>query len=176
MTERMNRLLEDLAAAKTRHDFLMLDEELARAFGPPCSVEKLHRLERRLGDPLPPSYLDFLRLHDGWTGFDGEGALLSVADQEAPWVRERIDDWNAIFLDEGDPSPFLEGAIPIMMGPDMSNFAVLHPKTRRSDGEMEIVTYDNCIEEERFPDFYAYLEDDLESELRMIADQIEGEK
>ncbi|WP_341502512.1 SMI1/KNR4 family protein [Gallaecimonas sp. GXIMD4217] len=42
-------------------------------FRAPATQEQIDRKARELGRPLPPSYVDFLKVSNGWHAFDGSG-------------------------------------------------------------------------------------------------------
>src|SRR5689334_8426983 len=45
---------------------------------PPATEESLDRAEKRIGQPLPPSYREFLLRHDGWPRFLYGATLLGT--------------------------------------------------------------------------------------------------
>jgi hypothetical protein len=45
---------------------------------PPATAEAISHAERRIGRPLPPSYREFLAVHDGWPQFFQGAALLGA--------------------------------------------------------------------------------------------------
>lgn len=157
----LQELINELADAQREYDQLAFDEEFPHDLGEPCSLPQIARLEAILGAPLPPSYRAFLELHNGWERFDGEARLLAVEDQESEWVKNWVAGRDAFFYESDDQNPFKQGAIPIMVGVDQTNFLVLDPRTVRPDGEMDFVAYDIASEEERFSSFVSFLQDEL---------------
>jgi len=129
--------------------------------GAPATAEQLATLEEMLGRTLPPSYRAFLELHNGWAGFDGDGKILAVEDQGTDWVKEVIGNMDMVFAEDHRKSPFQRGALPLMLGESIRNYAVLDLGNPRASGELDIVTYDLQEEERRFEDFVAFLEHDL---------------
>lgn len=59
--------------------------------GPPASEQDLARIEREFRVRLPHDYRDFLRRHNGWSGFDGELDLLSTQQMRDERIRNQID-------------------------------------------------------------------------------------
>lgn len=45
---------------------------------PPATAEAIAHAEQRIGRPLPPSYRDFLAMHDGWPQFFQGASLLGA--------------------------------------------------------------------------------------------------
>jgi hypothetical protein len=66
-----------------------------------------------------------------------------------------------VFAEDHRKSPFQRGALPLMLGESIRNYAVLDLGNPRASGELDIVTYDLQEEERRFEDFVAFLEHDL---------------
>jgi SMI1 / KNR4 family (SUKH-1) len=174
-SEKMKGLVEKLAEALRELDVLLFDEEYPHVLGAPCSSDQIASLERKLGSPLPPSYLAFMRLHNGWSDFDGEAQLLGSEDQTKEWVAKKIKSIGSLFYeDKSAVNPFSHGSIPVLLGKDENNYVVLDPTTARSDGEMDFVQYEFTEEERRFPDFGSFLEHELELHLEMIEEEKEG--
>lgn len=165
----LEKLIEEIARAQVQYEDLAFDEVGSHALGPPASEEAVRSLERRLGAGLPQDYRAFLRLHDGWDHFHGDGKLLAVADQDAGWVRKKLKFWTDIW-DSEDPNPFARGAIPIMLGDSLHHFIVLDP-TRPAPGEAAaIVEFDSMREHKVHAGFVAYLRSEL-SVLRSLIDR-----
>lgn len=153
-------IVDRLLAAEQELERLQRDEDLDDKRGAPSTVASLAWLQKRFGHPLPPSYRAFLEQHDGWADLSGEAKLLSVADQDASWVRDRVEEFEEMFA-EFNPgtSPFAAGCLPIFLGPYESNYAVIDPKSPTRDGEYAVVTYDTTEEEELFESFGDFLRD-----------------
>ena len=152
-------LVDELAAALRRYDILRFDEVQQRELGPPATAEELAKLSQVVGFEMPPSWRGFLSLHNGWSNFRGTAKILSTADFAAPWVRQRISEWEDLL--EGRPNPFGDGRQPILLGTSESSVLVVDPGTVRTDGEMSFIMYDYLQEEHRFPDFMSFLQHHL---------------
>ena len=156
---RIEKLVNDLAAAKNEHHLLTTGESSPQQLGPPATPTQIAKLERRLG-VLPPSYRAFLELHDGWARFDGEARILSSEDYDDDWVSERIADLGAAAEDAGAANPFKTGP-PIVLGASEQNFVILELANGLPGTERELVSYDLQEELCRFPDFAAFLAHEL---------------
>ena len=173
--DQMQKLVDDLAVAIRELDSLLFDEEYPHKPGKPCTPEQITGLERLLGKSLPPSYLAFLKIHNGWRNFSGGTNLLAVEDQGSSWVEKRKDELDELFYEDDDnENPFNSGAIPILLGEDVSNYLVLDPDSVGQDGEMDFVAYDFTEKEERFTDFTSFLRYQLDLYLEMIEDERSG--
>ncbi len=169
----LRALVAELLEAKREYSRLRFDVESETALGPPASVEQIRKLERFVGQPLPPSYRAFLELHNGWADFDGSAKLLAVEDHECEWVRRRIKDWGET-VDDDSQNPFLTGVIPILLGEVESNFLALDPSTSKATGEMDFISYDYLCEEDRFEDFTTFLKANLKVLQGLIDDETTG--
>ena len=174
LTTRLARLIEESIAAKNEYSKLASDRIPDMRLGPPCTEQQLDELAARLGKPLPPSYLSFLSLHDGWFHFDGDTHLLSVADHREAWVKEKVEELSGLMKEYGEDDPFARGALPIVLGPDEGTFVVLDPRKVRKNGEMDVVMYDLTEEQDRLKDFVAFLQDDLEVTQVLIDEEKNG--
>jgi len=172
MKDRKNleELIRSLGEAKREYHRLAFDEEHIPELGPPASPAQIAKLERLIGKPLPPSYRNFLELHNGWKDFSGGASLLAVEDHESEWVKEKIRYWSDLFEDDSK-NPFAKGAIPILFGEDENHFVVLDAETVQEDGEMEFVDYDYTEEHQRFNDFTSFLKYDLKIAKQLIDNQ-----
>jgi hypothetical protein len=165
-------LIAEMIAAYRELDLLLFDEEVPHILGPPASEAQIANLQALLGAPLPPSYLAFLTLHNGWDKFVGGAKILAIEDQHSAWVKKRIDDLDTFFYEDQDvENPFGVGAIPIMLGRDEEGYLVLDPRQVRDDGEMDFVQFDLIDEEQRFDTFTAYLSHRLDVLREMIDEE-----
>jgi hypothetical protein len=169
----LESLIRELHDAKREYDRLAFDEERPRTLGPPVGAIQIATLELRLGCAIPPSYLAFLELHDGWDEFSGGSKLLAVADHGCDWVKQRIAYWDALFEDDS-VNPFKRGCLPVLFGEDENHFVVIDPRTVRSDGEMDFIDYDYTVEFARYPTFTHFLAHDLDVTRTLIARQVDG--
>lgn len=170
---RLNDVIQELFSAFQELDHLMFDEEIDHELGTPCTEAQLVELEKWLGFVLPPSYREFLSLHNGWNNFDGNAKLLAIEDFRSSWVSEKIHNLEILFYEDGE-NPFDKGMIPILLGEDNDNFLLLDPTTEKSNGEMEFVAFDFTEEESRFQNFLSFLEAHLKSVKIIIDDEING--
>ncbi len=171
---KIKTLIHELIKAKREYCRLVSDREPQFELGEPCTPKQLAMLENIIKKPLPPSYRAFLELHNGWDGFDGLTKLLSVEDQKEDWVISRVKTLSSLFGAYADEDPFKEGAIPVLIGRDEPVFTVLDPRKVRKNGEMKFVTYELTQEQDDFPDFIAFLEDDLAVTQELIKEEREG--
>lgn len=148
-------LIDELAAALRLYDILRFDEVQQRELGPPATEDELAQLSHVVGFALPPSWRAFLSLHNGWRDFRGAAKILSTADCTAPWVKQRVRDWEDLL--DGQVNPFGDGRQPVLLGMEESSFLVVDPTTAQSDGEMSFIMYDYLQEEHRFSDLTSYL-------------------
>lgn len=170
---KLSDVIQNLTVSFRELDLLMFDEDIKHELGMPSTMAQIAELERRLGFSLPPSYREFLSLHNGWNGFDGGAKLLAIEDFGSAWVTEKIHDLEVLFYEDGD-NPFDKGMIPILLGEDNNNFLLLDPNALKSSGEMDFVAFDFTEEESRFPDFTSFLEAYLQSVKSIIDDEING--
>jgi hypothetical protein len=171
----LKELIIELVAAQRELDRLMFDEDEPPSLGKPATSQQIATLEGVLGKPLPPSYRAFLELHNGWEDFDGEAKLLAVEDHGSKWVKKRVRELGDLFAETEDDNPFELGAIPLMLGKDTQNYLVLDPRKVRGNGEMDFVTYDLTVQEDRFKDFTAFLADALKVLKGAIKSEKEGD-
>jgi hypothetical protein len=170
----LKKLIHQLAEAQREYDRLVSDEEEEHELGSSASPKQIARLESILGKPLPPSYRAFLELHNGWGDFNGGAKLLAIEDQGSAWVKKRVKDLGDLLFEDDRRNPFMNGAIPILLGKDENNYLVLDPSKVRKDGEMDFVMYDYGEEERRFKDFTSFLRHYLKLTQALIKDEKEG--
>jgi hypothetical protein len=170
----LRQLIHDLAEAKREYDRLLFDEEADHSPGAPASSLQIAEIERILGKPLPPSYRVFLELHNGWSDFAGGAKLLAVEDHGSDWVKKRLKELGDLLFEDYDKNPFLNGAIPVLLGKDENSYLVLDPGKVQKNGEMDFVLYDYGTEERRFESFTAFLQNDLLLMQRLIENEKHG--
>jgi hypothetical protein len=169
-------LSEELLAAQREYWRLMYDEEADIVLGPPTAPNQIAKVEKMLGKPLPPSYRAFLELHNGWSGFDGDGKILAVEDYGSAWVQGKLNRIEVLFGENKQKSPFKKGALPIMLGDDITNFLVVDPNKVRADGEMDFVTFDYSEKEDTFKSFADFLRDRLKTQNALVKEEKKGTK
>lgn len=171
----MENLIQELLNAFNELDKLMFDEYVDHRLGSPCSIAQIADFEKSIGFLLPPSYHEFLILHNGWDKFDGGAKLLAIEDFQSDWVLKRKNEIETYIFEEEDQTPFDQNMVPILLGEE-NNFLLLDPNTVKKNGEMDFIAYDFSEEEARFPDFYSFLKSHLESMTRLIDEERNGKK
>ena len=155
---RVAQAVQRIFEAKSKYTRLEYDEEDGQVLNPPASTGDLAWLEARLGSVLPPTYREFLSLHDGWLGFSGEAMLLPAREHEAPWVQKKRAELEAHLAEFFSPA-ILASAFIVMLGREEKNFVFLDTKSRLPTGELEVVNFDMVDGEYgRYASFVAYLE------------------
>lgn len=138
------------------HRFLHKDEK-THYLGDPCSEDIIAQFENETGIKLPPSYREFLLLHNGWKNFSGEDTILSLELMKDERVIDHINHLRNLQLEliqEKAANGFVIGC-----GENTSYTLYLDLETKREDGEMNIVEHDLSGEIKRHPDFTSLLED-----------------
>jgi len=159
MASRVKAAVERLRAANNEYNLLVFDEPHPQVLGPPSTPAQLAAVEKALGIPLPPSYREFLKLHDGWKDFSGGAMILSSDAFKQPWVGKRLGQLRDHFREFFDEKTF-DSAVIVMMGLDDQDLAYFDTTKKRPDGELEVVDFSTVDGEvDRFADFAAYLED-----------------
>src|SRR5947209_6683194 len=105
MNNRQQKQLESAIAAHSAaiEDYVkLIGIKSGQSLGPPATAEQLSELEKMLGIAPPPSYRNFMLLHDGWKNFFAELSLLSVRELHDPKVIESIAKWRELTRD-GNP-------------------------------------------------------------------------
>ncbi|MCK6532834.1 MAG: SMI1/KNR4 family protein [Polyangiaceae bacterium] len=134
--------------------------------------------EKRLGRPLPPSYREFLMLHDGWPRFYDGATLLGTAAigqaAHAAAARATFEAAETPVPDYGPPSR-TQPRVLIPFGIDLAatTLFVFNPAHVDSRGEMEVIAWINEIGLRRasFPDFLDTVCELCQSELDSTREQ-----
>jgi hypothetical protein len=164
--DRLSRAIAEAFAAKRDYYRVFFNMDVDQALGVPAREQDLRRLESRLKWRLPPSYREFLLRHDGWRNFRGDAHLLSVAQRDEPGMQAHLAEFQSL---AGD---IAAGVIVIMAGEASGTLAYLDPKTRRPDGEMDVVVFAYADAElARHPDFVTFLEQWTATLRRLIAQE-----
>lgn len=153
----MLALVQNISAALREYDRLVFDELLPHPLGPPASRQDIARMIRSASVPLPPDYISFLELHDGWKNFSGESHILSARDHLEPWTREVASYWTDLW-DVPHPNPFAQGAFPILLGKKENMFVVAEKNSSSDQISSRLVMYDYAYEIRRFDSFASLLE------------------
>jgi SMI1 / KNR4 family (SUKH-1) len=158
-----------------QHDLLLKIRELHtqitwlqpfRDFGlipnPAASEVAIARAEERMGRPLPPSYRDFLRLHDGWSRFFDGASLLGSANlghrQYEDLARAAFEAAETPVPDLGPPTrPRARALIPFGADLEGTTLFAFNPAVVSADGEYEVIAWVNELGV-RQPSFRAFLD------------------
>ena len=139
---------------------------------PGASPGAIKAVEERIGHRLPPSYREFLALHDGWPRFFEGATLLGTANLG----KRMYDDMaRAAFEAAETPVPYLappsrvQRAPIVPFGIDLQGTTLFafNPTVTRADGECEVVAWVNEIGVRRdtFAGFLEFVIEMCESEL-----------
>jgi hypothetical protein len=139
---------------------------------PGASARAIAAVEERISHRLPPSYREFLALHDGWPRFFEGATLLGTANLGK---RMYEDIARAAFEAAETPVPHLappsrkERPPIVPFGIDLQGTTLFafNPSVTRADGECEVVAWVNEIGVRRdsFADFLEFVLDMCEAEL-----------
>jgi SMI1/KNR4 family protein SUKH-1 len=139
---------------------------------PGASPLAIAAVEERIAHRLPPSYREFLAVHDGWPRFFEGATLLGSANLG----KRMYDDMaRAAFEAAETPVPHLappsraQRAPIVPFGIDLQGTTLFafNPSVTRADGECEVVAWVNEIGVRRdsFTDFLGFVVEMCESEL-----------
>lgn len=139
---------------------------------PGASALAIAAVEQRIGHALPPSYREFLALHDGWPRFFEGATLLGSANLGKRMYEDMA---RAVFEAAETPVPHLgppsrDARPPVVpFGIDLQGTTLFafNPAASRADGEYEVVAWVNEIgvRRESFTDFLEFVLEMCESEL-----------
>jgi hypothetical protein len=166
--KQMQELIKSLYTANDDYWQLMYDEKSYQILEDPASEEDLRQYEQEINVMLPPSYKEFLLLHDGWKNFTGEACILGTKDRgENKGLADTINEFNASAIQEGDLCA--GNGFVIMAGEGVNHFVYLNFEKQNLDGEFEVVEIAYPEGElNRFPDFTSFLQHKLEVMLELI--------
>jgi len=146
--------------------------DIALVPNPGASKRAVAAVEERIGHPLPPSYREFLALHDGWPRFFEGATLLGTANLGKRMYEDLA---RAAFEAAETPVPHLapparQERKPIVpFGIDLQGTTIFafNPSVTREDGECEVVAWVNEIgvRRESFSHFLEFVVEMCESEL-----------
>lgn len=132
--------LERLIALEERDDLdasATVPTESAHFARHPASDAAIDALEQKLNVQLPEDYRAFLRIRDGWDGFDYGYRLLSTSEMLSPdvqaVVREIRDVWRS--------DPRVQHGVIVYLG-DGRRFGFFDYQAKRSDAPPRLVFYD----------------------------------
>ncbi|MBK7585399.1 MAG: SMI1/KNR4 family protein [Myxococcales bacterium] len=117
---------------------------------PGASGADIAAAEQRLGRSLPPSYREFLMLHDGWSRFYDGATLLGTASiaerSHAEAARATFEAAETPVPDYGPPSRTRPKVlIPFGIDLQATTLFVFNPANTDSRGEMEVIAWINEI-------------------------------
>lgn len=168
--------LHELIAAIRRRRISLgaCETRAARVNSPPhpAAPADIAAAERRLGFALPASYLEFLRLHDGWPEFAFGANLFGTAQLgKASYVsiaRMVVEDF-ADELEHGPPSVVARASSFVPFGFDEHADIVFgwDGAKRNSGDELRVVLWMNGLGEtlNNFEEFLAYTVEMLDAEI-----------
>jgi len=139
---------------------------------PGASPSAIAAVEQRILHPLPPSYREFLALHDGWPRFFEGATLLGTANLGKRMYEDMA---RSVFEAAETPVPHLAPPsraqrppiVPFGIDLQGTTLFAFNPSVTRSDGECEVVAWVNEIGVRRdtFSDFLEFVVEMCESEL-----------
>jgi hypothetical protein len=139
---------------------------------PGASARAIAAVEERIGHCLPPSYREFLALHDGWPRFFEGATLLGTANLGKRMYEDMA---RAAFEAAETPVPHLAPpsrasrppVVPFGIDLQGTTLFAFNPSATRTDGECEVVAWVNEIGVRRdtFSGFLEFVVDMCESEL-----------
>ncbi|MEO7033725.1 MAG: SMI1/KNR4 family protein [Polyangiaceae bacterium] len=139
---------------------------------PGASAVAIAAVEKRISHALPPSYREFLALHDGWPRFFEGATLLGTANLGKRMYEDMA---RAAFEAAETPVPWLappskSARTPVVpFGIDLQGTTLFafNPSVIRADGECEVVAWVNEIGVRRdsFSNFLEFVIEMCESEL-----------
>jgi hypothetical protein len=175
-TSEIAGIVEELYTTDQNYYRLRYDEDSPQSLGPPCSPDQIAKLEQVFGGALPPSYRAFMELHNGWANFSGAARILTVEDYGSKWVNARLQEFNGLFEEfvPNSPSPIDRHCIPIYLGETEQDFSLIDPSTRRSDGEMQVISFDLTEEVGRDDTFASFLFHRLAIAKRLLERETSG--
>jgi SMI1/KNR4 family protein SUKH-1 len=145
----------------------------------PSAADAVARFLAGEGRDFPPSYKLFLAMHNGWSGYVRDFTLVGVDSQHTVDARRDIEQTLDIINDtwsgersrqiaesiagrggqRQEPGPWVGRMIPF--GTDFNGALLLFdPRTRREDGEMDVLVYDTSGASKWYDGFAAMLEAD----------------
>jgi hypothetical protein len=163
MTDKKNinlkSIIKKLFNANTEYHRHIHKDEKAHYLGDPCEEELIAQFENEFGGNFPPSYREFLLLHNGWKHFSGEDTILSLELMKDERVIDHLNHLRNLQIEltqEKAANGFVIGC-----GENTSYTLYLDLETKREDGEMDIVEHDLTGEIKRYSDFSSLIEDKL---------------
>ncbi len=168
-------LLIKIRETHTEISWLQPYRDLGLIPNPAASEVAITKAEKRIKRRLPPSYREFLALHDGWPRFFDGASLLGTANIG---LRRYEDLARAVFEAAETPVPDLgpprrpraRSLIPFGADLEGTTLFAFNPAETQPNGEYEVIAWVNEIGI-RQPSFRAFLEFVLEMGLQDVADR-----
>ncbi|HYQ40369.1 MAG TPA: SMI1/KNR4 family protein [Polyangiaceae bacterium] len=139
---------------------------------PSASQGAIAAVEERIGQRLPPSYREFLAVHDGWPRFFEGATLLGTANLGKRMYEDMA---RAVFEAAETPVPHIgppsraQRAPIVPFGIDLQGTTLFafNPAVVRADGECEVVAWVNevGVRSDSFTGFLEFVVEMCESEL-----------
>jgi hypothetical protein len=126
----------------------------------PAKDSDLEKYEKYLGQKLPPSYREFLKLHDGYDWLAFPGHMLSIKDvmPGGEW-HNNIKEWKQMFADYGRGEVVSGIVFAYLEEPnDYCYFDTEKPAKKK---ELPVVKF-TANDPEEFPNLLAYFENIIE--------------
>jgi hypothetical protein len=146
--------------------------DLSLVPNPGASSLAIAAVEERISHRLPPSYREFLALHDGWPRFFEGATLLGTANLGKRMYEDMA---RAAFEAAETPVPYLAPpsrtqrppVVPFGIDLQGTTLFAFNPSATRADGECEVVAWVNEIgvRRETFTGFLEFVVEMCESEL-----------
>ena len=153
--EDLRRLINETMETQYKADSFSDDMPTHATAHPPATPVEIVRLEEHLrtrGFSLPPSFVQFLRIHNGIENFIPSMELSIRTTQEIEKFYEKDLLWKKI--SPAHRFVFASG--------DTAAFAGFIPETVNQKGEMQVVLVTESAETTEYDDFEEFLEDQLE--------------
>ena len=151
--DEMIALIQATMEAQYEADTYSADEPTRAKPHPPASPEEINAFEAHLHSrqlTLPPSYAQFLRLHNGIDDYVRGLSIRSI--QQVEHLRERDVGWRNI-------SPIYQFIF--ASGEETSSIAGFIPGSEDERGEMKVVVLSEQGEPNEYRDFEGFLKDQL---------------
>lgn len=158
---KMEKLVREVYQLKRRWDQLTGegDETLP---GPPATDEQIRGVEAFCQHTLPTSYRLFLSIHNGWQYWSGDTALLSTQQMVSGEYPDLIRKWKQ--RERRLNSTLIDNCLVIGFSPDEGAPVLID----YSSASKDIVIWGDHEEENRYSDFFEFLEGDREALKELI--------
>lgn len=167
------QLLSEIHRIQTEITWLTPTRDFGLRPNPGASPSAIRRAERRLRRALPPSYRQFLALHDGWPRFFEGASLLGTAELGRQF---HTDAARVVFTAAETPVPHFgppqlgqarQQPLPFGADPACETFFAFNPEAVDDHGEYEVICWVNEIglRCDDFAGFLATVREHCEAEL-----------